>query len=143
MNLRTNLSQLPERAFTDGRVSFREIRSEDDLAWATCELQLTPDQQDLVNPAGFSIGRAYLFPEDNIPYLICLEGQEDPIGFILLRFTHWVDDPNCWCYYSKCEPRTNWSYFIDSRYQGQGYGRAAASWLSAFCGRPPRNLTLR
>lgn len=127
MNLRHSLSSLPEAAFSDERISFREIVSEDDLAWATCDLQLPPDQQDMVNPAGFSIGRAYLFPEDNIPYLICKREDGTPIGFISLCFSHWSDDKNRnrWCSYIT-HPSTSWSYFIVPEYQGKGFGKAAA-----------------
>ena len=66
MNLRQRLSELPKESFYTEKVFFREINSDDDLAIATCELTLPPEQQDFVNPAGFSIGRAYLFPNDNI-----------------------------------------------------------------------------
>ncbi|MCM1026768.1 MAG: hypothetical protein NC432_10045 [Roseburia sp.] len=71
MNLRQRLSiLLPDSFWEDNRLFFREINSDDDLALAVCELTLPPEQQAFVNPAGFSIGRAYLFPDDNIPYLI-------------------------------------------------------------------------
>lgn len=79
-----------------------------------------------MNPAGFSIGRAYLFPEDNIPYLICKRNGDQSIGFILLRLSHHTDNPNSWSYYVKHEPRTNWSYFIIPQHQGHGYGKSAA-----------------
>lgn len=128
MNLRQRLSKLPKESFYTDKVFFREINSDDDLAIATCELALPPEQQDFVNPAGFSIGRAYLFPNDNVPYLIYARelGQEIPIGFILLRFSCNTEDKRSWRYYSTRPPRTNWSYFIVPEYQGKGYGRLSA-----------------
>ncbi len=128
MNLRQRLSELPEESFYTDKVFFREVNSDDDLAIAVCELTLPPEQQDLVNPAGFSIGRAYLFPNDNIPYLIYAieQGQKIPIGFILLRFTHDTEDKRSWRYYSTRPPRTNWSYFIVPEHQNKGYGTLSA-----------------
>ncbi len=128
MNLRQRLSELPKESFYTDKVFFREINSEDALAIATCKLTLPPEQQDFVNPAGFSIGRAYLFPNDNVPYLIYAieQGQEIPIGFILLRFSYNTEDKRSWRYYSTRPPRTNWSYFIVPEHQSKGYGRLSA-----------------
>lgn len=128
MNLRQRLSELPKESFYTEKVFFREINSDDDLAIAVCELTLPPEQQDFVNPAGFSIGRAYLFPNDNVPYLIYAkeQGKEIPIGFILLRFSCNTEDKRSWRYYSTRPPRTNWSYFIVPEHQGKGYGRLSA-----------------
>ncbi len=60
---------------------------------------------------------AYLRPDENIPYLILAEnGQGNvAIGFILL--CRWLGGG---------DEYTSWSYFIDTRFQGNGYGRAAA-----------------
>lgn len=126
MNLRKNLSKLPKEAFCNENLYFKEIQSDDDLAWAVGELQLPPDQQEMVSPVGFLLGRAYLFPEDNIPYLICKQDDDHPIGFILLRLSHKTDNPNSWSCYVEHEPRTTWSYFIVPEHQGQGYGKSAA-----------------
>lgn len=129
MNLRQRLSKLPQDSFwEDNRLFFREINSDDDLALAVCELTLPPEQQALVNPAGFSIGRAYLFPNDNVPYLIYAmeQEQEIPVGFIVLRFVHYTEDMRSWNHYINHPPRTNWSYFIIPSQQGKGYGTLAA-----------------
>jgi len=108
------LSDLPTERFSDNKVTIRPIRTEEDLAYAIFVCQLTPEQQALVNPAGFSIGRAFLNPNDNLPCLICTaEGR--PIGFIL--FLRWLG----------AGAAVSWSFFIDSRHQRQGYGRAAAA----------------
>ena len=62
-------------------------------------------------PAGFSIGRAYLNPEDNIP---CIIWKDDTrIGYIVLR--KWF-----------CGNANSWSYYLDKDQQGNGYGKTAA-----------------
>ena len=71
------------------------------------------EQKELVNPFWFSIGRAYLFREDNYPCVIYNEKSE-PIGFINL--CKWLGDGDAY----------SWSYFIDKEYQGKGYGKRAA-----------------
>lgn len=128
MNLRQRLSALPEDLFCLDKIYFREINSDDDLALAVCELTLPPEQQDFVNPAGFSIGRAYLFPNDNVPYLIYAieQGQEIPIGFIMLRFVCYTEDKRSWNHYITFSPSTNWSFFIVPAHQGKGYGTLSA-----------------
>lgn len=109
MNLRQRLSELPEDLFCFDKIYFREIKSDDDLALAVCELMLPPEQQDFVNPAGFSIGRDYLFPNDNVPYLIYAieQGQEIPIGFIMLRFVCYTEDKRSWNHSITFSPITN------------------------------------
>ena len=107
------LSRMPSEAFAGDRVFFRHIQAQKDLVYAIFECQLTEEQQELVNPAGFSIGRAYLDPGSNFPCVICTtEGQ--PIGFI--HFLRWLGQGSA----------VSCSFYIDSRHQGQGYGRDAA-----------------
>lgn len=128
MNLRQRLSILPQDSFwEDNRLFFREINSDDDLA-AVCELTLPPEQQILVNPTAFSMGRAYLFPNDNVPYLIYAveQKQEIPVGFIVLRSSCYTEDTRSWHHCTTRSPRTNWSYFIIPEYQGKGYGTLSA-----------------
>lgn len=112
-SLRTKLEHLPPEAFVGDSLSFRPIRTEADLAYAIFDCQLTGEQWDFVNPAGFSIGRAYLRPEDNYPCLI-VDEENAPIGFINLDM--WLGQGTAF----------NWSYYIDKDRQGRGYGRRAA-----------------
>ncbi|MCD7776103.1 MAG: GNAT family N-acetyltransferase [Firmicutes bacterium] len=116
MHLRECLRALPDSAFAGESVIFREILTEDDLAWATCDFVLPPEQQELVNPAGFSIGRAYFCPERFVPYLICKKDGGVPVGFILLSEFIWNG-----------REFTGWSYFIAPEHQKKGYGRDAAA----------------
>jgi hypothetical protein len=46
---------------------------------------LTKEQEELVNPEGFSIGRAYLSREDNYPCLILNENRKPLDGEGLLK----------------------------------------------------------
>ena len=107
------LRRQPETVFSNDAVSIRPIQTERDLAYAVFECELTDAQRELVNPAGFSIGRAYLDPDNNLPCLICTRSGQ-PIGFI--HFLRWLGEGSA----------LSWSFFVDRRHQGQGYGRAAA-----------------
>ena len=93
------------------RISIRPIRDDYDLWYAVVECQLSPEQTDFVNPAGFSIGRAYLDPDNNIPCVIWLDDKR--IGYIVFRR---------WC----SGNANSWSYFLDKDRQGKGFGKAAA-----------------
>lgn len=115
MCLYAELENLPADAFTNGSVSFRAIKTEDDLAYAIFDCELDEAQKELVNPAGFSIGRAFLRPEDNYPCVI-LDAKGDRIGFINLCV--WLGGGE------KCY---SWSYYIDIQQQGKGYGKSAAA----------------
>lgn len=112
MTLREALEGVNDSLWSDGQVSIRPIQTEADLIYATVDCQLTEAQRDLVNPAWFSIGRAYLFREDNLPCLIYADGQ--PVGFISLG--KWLAKGDAW----------SWSFFVDKAHQGKGYGRRAA-----------------
>ncbi len=115
MNLRKRLYALPDETFYAERMFLRELKTEDDLIRALFDFRLPPEQQEMVNPAGFSIGRAYLFPESNVPYLIFERETGTPIGFMQL------------CrYLGIAEVCTSWSYFLAPEHQGKGYGREAA-----------------
>lgn len=113
MTFREKLESLPQGAFVGETVSFQPIREEQDLVYAIFECTLTREQQEFVNPAGFSIGRAYLNPKDNYPCVI-LNAQGQRVGFILLDV--WLGDGDGY----------SWSYYIDQGQQGKGYGRDAA-----------------
>lgn len=113
MTFREKLESLPQSAFVGEGVSLRPIREEQDLAYAIFDCTLTREQQEYVNPAGFSIGRAYLHPENNYPCVI-LDAQGQRVGFILLNM--WLGDGDGY----------SWSYYIDFRQQGKGCGKNAA-----------------
>ncbi len=106
-----SLTCLPEESFTDGSIRILPIRNDYDIWYATVECTLLPGQEECVNPAGFSLGRAYLRPENYLPCIIWKDNER--IGFILL--CRWSDGS-----------ANSWSYYLDQKYQGQGYGRAAA-----------------
>lgn len=113
MGLRSKLDALPKELFHGGRVSIRPIADDDDLWYAVVECRLLPGQEDFVNPAGFSIGRAYLRPEENYPCVI-LDERGERIGYIVLR--EWIGDSEAY----------SWSYYLDRDSQGRGCGKAAA-----------------
>lgn len=113
MSLRTSLDALPAEKWKNDMVYFKKIQSEDDLVYATIECELEEFQRDFVNPAWFSIGRAYLAPEDNYPCIICNSNGEN-IGFINL--IRWMGGGEAF----------SWSYYVDKNMQGKGYGRKAA-----------------
>ena len=83
MSLRKDLEKLPGGCWQNADVKIRPLKTETDLIYAAYDCRLTDEQKGLVNPAWFSIGRAYLFREDNYPCLIYNE-QEKAIGFINL-----------------------------------------------------------
>lgn len=113
LSLADALRELPASVWKSETLLIRPIETDDDLWFATVECQLAPGQEDFVNPAGFSIGRAYLSPQDNLPCVICKTDGEQ-IGYIVFRM--WLGE-GC---------GTNWSYYLDVRFQGMGYGKAAA-----------------
>ena len=113
MSLRTELEKIEKDRLQNGRVRIRPIETEADVIYAVCECRLSDEQKELVNPAWFSLGRAYLRRGDNYPCIICNENN-DPIGFI--NFCKWLGSGEAY----------SWSYFIYEKSQGKGYGRSAA-----------------
>ena len=113
MSLRFDLRQLDSKLWSNDEVLFQPLKTEEDLVYATYDCQLSEKQKDMINPAWFSIGRAYLHPKDNYPCVICKKSGE-PIGFINL--SKWLGNGEAY----------TWSFFIDQRYQGKGLGRSAA-----------------
>jgi len=111
--LRTDLEKLSDDCWQNAYVKISPLKTEKDLIYAAYDCQLTDEQKDLVNPAWFSIGRAYLFKEDNYPCIIYNE-KNRAIGFINL--CKWLGSGDAY----------SWSYFIDKENQGQGYGKQAA-----------------
>lgn len=112
-SLPCRIRALPDTLRTLQNIIIHPIDTQDDLWYAVHELQLTPEQRELVNPPGFSIGRAWLWPEKFLPCVICLS-DGTRIGFIC--FSHWLGDGD----------GVSWGYMIDSRYQHRGYGTTAA-----------------
>lgn len=113
MSLREKLEKLSGECWQNERVKIKPILTMDDLIYATYDCRLTEEQKELVNPAWFSVGRAYLFRDDNYPCIIYNE-RDKPIGFINLY--EWLGGGDA----------HSWSYFIDAEQQGKGYGKAAA-----------------
>ena len=109
--LRQKVANLSFDDFSLNGISIRPIRDDYDLWYAVVECQLAPGQEEYVNPAGFSIGRAYLHPESNLPCLIWKDKTR--IGYIVLR--EWAEGI-----------ANSWSYYLDEAYQKKGYGRTSA-----------------
>ena len=116
LSLRAKLEQLSLESFRMHGISFRPIRTDADLAYAIFDCQLNEEQWDFVNPAGFSIGRAYLHPENHFPCLILNENNQ-PVGFIDLDM--WLGQGTAF----------HWSYYIDrERSRGEAMGERRRSW---------------
>lgn len=113
MSLREELEQLSNEHWQNEQVQIRPVLTQHDLIYAACGCQLTEEQKEFVNPACFSISRAYLSREDNYPCIIYNERNE-PIGFISLL--KWLGKGDAY----------SWSYYIDCRQQRKGYGKSAA-----------------
>ncbi len=112
MTFREKLESLPESEWINSKVMIKPIVNEKELIYATYDCQLTKEQQNLVNPSWFEIGRSYLDSDDNYPCIIYNE-ELAQIGFINLK--KWLPAK------SDC----SWSYYIDKNHQGKGYGQAA------------------
>lgn len=108
---RDHILELDKSVFTLDNIRIRLIQSDEDLWYATVQCTLAPGQEAFVNPAGFSIGRAYLQPQSNVPCIICK--NDIPIGYIVFR--EWHDGT-----------AASWSYYLDEQQQGFGYGRTTA-----------------
>lgn len=113
MSLRSDLKKLSPEDCRNERIKLRPFLTEDNLIYAACDCQLTEEQQERINPVWFSIGRAYLFLEANLPCLIENE-QSESIGFLNL------------CQWSAESDTSSWSCFIGRRHQKKDCGKAAA-----------------
>jgi diamine N-acetyltransferase len=113
MSLRSDLEKLADAHWQNEYVKIKPILTESDLIYAGYKCQIKDEQKDFVNPFWFSIGRAYLFKEDNYPCII-YNAENVPIGFI--NFSSWLAHGDAY----------SWSYFIDKSQQGKGYGRHSA-----------------
>ena len=112
-SLRTDLEKLAAEYWQNAYVKIKPITTEADLIYAGYDCQLTAEQKELVSPFWFTIGRAYLFQEDNYPCII-YNSCNEPVGFINLN--KWLSSGDAY----------SWSFFIDKKHQGKGYGKQAA-----------------
>lgn len=119
MGVRTDLGTVGNELWSNTHVSIRPLKTESDLIYTAYDCQLDDKQKELVNPAWYSIGRAYLFREDNYPCIIYDE-QMTPIGFINL--CKWLGKGDAY----------TWSFYIDKSRQGKGYGKAPLKQLFGF-----------
>lgn len=55
MSIREEIQALPELVFKLDDITIREIKTEEDLGYATVIFKLKAKQESLVNPTGFSI----------------------------------------------------------------------------------------
>lgn len=110
-SLKERIASLESHIFIQDGIRICPIQNDYDLWYAVVECKLKPEQLVFVNPAGFSIGRAYLHSESNVP---CIIWKGDiRIGYIVLR---------------ECSDKgaTNWSFYLSQEHQGYGYGKTAA-----------------
>ena len=110
-SLKDKIESLDNHIFLHNSIRISPIRDDYDLWYAVVECKLARGQEILVNPAGFSIGRAYLNPESNIPCIIW--NGDTRIGYIVLR--EWNGNE-----------ANSWSFYLSQEHQGYGYGKAAA-----------------
>ena len=112
MSLRNDLETLDIKYWKNDLVNIKPMETVEELIYASYECKLTEEQKEMVSPVWFSVGRAYLFKDNNYPCII-YNNNNKPIGFI--NFFTWMDGS-----------AYSWSYFIDLEYQGKGYGKASA-----------------
>ena len=84
MSLREKLLRVAPEEWENEFVRIRPMATRDDLIYAGDGCRLTDEQREFVNPVWFSLGRAYLAPEDHDPCLIENERRE-PIGFLCFK----------------------------------------------------------
>ena len=110
-SLKDKIIALDSNLLFQDSIRISPIQDDYDLWYAIMECKLAPGQEDLVNPAGFSIGRAYLHPESSVPCIIW--NGDSRIGYIVLR--KWNGNE-----------ANSWSFYLSQEHQGHGYGKIAA-----------------
>ena len=130
MSIRTDLERVAGASWSDKHVCIKPMETQNDLVYALFGCQLTEEQKELVNSAGFSIGRAYLFREDNYPCII-YNAWKEPVGFINLD--KWLGAGDAY----------SWSFYIDKDHQGKGYGIRIPTERQNRSGRPGRPIRTR
>lgn len=113
MSLREDLERLDKIYWQNDSVKIKPMLTESELIYASYDAKLTEEQKEMVSPMWFIMGRAYLFKEDNYPCII-YNLKNELVGFI--NFCKWQGDDKSY----------TWSYFIDLKYQGKGYGLNSA-----------------
>ena len=116
MSLRNDIEAIINNHCENELVKIKPLTTEKELIFAGYECQLTDEQKEMVSPIWFTIGRAYLNKNNNFPCII-YNLNDDPIGFINLCY--WIGEGDAY----------TWSYFIDLKHQGKGYGKSAAELL--------------
>lgn len=109
MSIREEFFALTNDQLKTNNIYIRPIKDDYDIWYVTEECRLKLGQDEFVNRAGFSIGRAYLNPDDNIPCVICLTSGER-IGYIVFR--KWF-----------AGDAYSFSFYLDADWQGKGYGK--------------------
>ena len=113
MSLRKDLETLNFDCWKNDLIKIKSLTTEKELIYAAYECQLTEEQKEMVSPLWFIIGRAYLNKDNYFPCIIYTL-DDKPIGFI--SFSTWIGNAEAY----------SWSYFIDLKYQGKGYGKTVA-----------------
>lgn len=113
MSLRKDLETLNFDCWKNDLIKIKSLTTEKELIYAAYECQLTEEQREMVSPLWFIIGRAYLNKDNYFPCIIYTL-DDKPVGFI--SFSTWIGNGEAY----------SWSYFIDLKYQGKGYGKSAA-----------------
>lgn len=114
------------------------IRAVTDANWReTLELTVRPDQQRFISEyspiAAIALAKAYIHPGGMIWTPCAIYAGGTMVGFFTLAYESDTSD-QCWLFH----------FFIDQRYQGRGYGRAAVQRIIAIVGREhPRRRVLR
>ncbi len=129
MSFRTKLEKLDEKYWRNDKVSIKPLKTMDDLIYAGYECRLTKEQKDMVSPFWFTIGRAYLFAEQNYPCIIYNE-HSVAIGFINL--CEWIGTGTF-----------SWSFYIDKDHQGKGYGKSSAALAVEILKRIDSNMLIK
>jgi diamine N-acetyltransferase len=88
---------------------------------AACQLEMQPDQEDLVAPVAWSLADAYTLPHIAWPRLI-FDGDQ-MVGFVMAAFA-----PEQW---DRLFHSYLWRLNVGAEHQGKGYGRFAVESVCA------------
>ena len=130
MSLREDISKINKSYWHNDLVKIKPMETESELIYASFDCQLTDLQKEMVSPMWFIMGRAYLFKEDNYPCII-YNLNDEAIGFI--SFFKWKGIGEAY----------SWSYFIDLKHQGKGYGISSAKLAIDILKRSNANMMIK